>query len=120
MPHLWKIKQPYNVPVASAAVAMAVLNDSNYLEMHIARMVSERERLADLLAEIPYLRPYTSLSTYVLCRVVGREAHALKADLEREGILIRYYSTPRLRDHIRISVGRPDQTDVLVDVLRRI
>jgi histidinol-phosphate aminotransferase len=120
MDHLWKIKQPYNVPVASAAAAIAVLSNSDYLEMHISRMVAERERLAALLAEIPYLRPYPSLSTYVLCQVVGRDAHALKSDLEREGILIRYYDTPRLRDHIRISVGRPEQTDVLVDVLRRI
>ena len=120
MSHLWKIKQPYNVPVASAAAATAVLNDSDYLEMHVARMVSERERLADLLAEIPYLRPYPSLSTYVLCRVVGREARALKTDLEREGILIRYYSTPRLRDHIRISVGRPEQTDVLIEALKNL
>jgi histidinol-phosphate aminotransferase len=106
------------VPVASAAAAIAVLNDSNYLEMHVARMVSERERLADLLAEVPYLRPYPSQSTYVLCRVVGREAHALKTDLEREGILIRYYNTPRLRDHIRISVGRPEQTDAVIRTLR--
>jgi histidinol-phosphate aminotransferase len=117
MPHLWKIKQPYNVPVASAAAAIAVLNDSDYLDMHVARMTAERERLATLLAEIPYLRPYPSRSTYVLCKVVTREAHALRSDLEREGILIRYYNTPRLHDHIRISVGRPDQTDVLIEVL---
>jgi histidinol-phosphate aminotransferase len=120
MPHLWKIKQPYNVPVASAAAAIAVLNDSGYLGMHVARMVVERERLTGLLAEIPYLQPYPSQSTYVLCRVIGREAHTLKSDLEREGILIRYYNAPRLRDHIRISVGRPEQTDKLIDVLRRI
>jgi histidinol-phosphate aminotransferase len=120
MPHLWKIKQPYNVPIASATAAIAVLNDPDYLEMHIARMVAERERLAQRLAEISYLRPYPSQSTYVLCQVTDRDAHGLKQALERKGILIRYYSTPRLRDHIRVSVGRPDQTDKLVDVLRRI
>jgi histidinol-phosphate aminotransferase len=120
MPHLWKIKQPYNVPVASAAAAIAVLNDPDYLDMHIARMLAERERLAQLLAEIRYLRPYPTQSTYVLCRVAGREAHELKSALEREGILIRYYDAPRLRDHIRISIGRPEQTDALIAALRRL
>ncbi len=120
MPHLWKIKQPYNVNVAASAAAIAVLQEPHYLEMHIARMVAERERLTRLLAEIPYLRPYPSQSAYVLCRVVGREARTLKLTLEQEGILIRYFDKPRLRDHIRISVGRPDQTDALVAVLRRL
>ena len=44
----------------------------------------------------------------------------VKKALEREGIMIRYYRTPRLRDHIRISVGEPQQTDALITVLRRI
>jgi histidinol-phosphate aminotransferase len=120
MPYLWKIKQPYNVSVAASAAAIAVLNDPSYLEMHIARMTAEGERLAQLLVEISFLHPYPSQSTYVLCRVVDRGAQELKQALEREGILIRYYHTPRLRDHIRISVGRPDQTDALIDVLRRL
>lgn len=118
MPHLWKIKQPYNVSVAASEAAIAVLNDPGYLEMHIARMIAERERLSRLLAEIPYLRVYPSCSTFVLCQVIGRDAHELRAMLEREGILVRYYHTPRLRDHIRISVGRPEQTDVLIAALR--
>jgi histidinol-phosphate aminotransferase len=52
--------------------------------------------------------------------VVDRDAHGIKQALEREGILIRYYKTPRLRDHIRVSVGRPDQTDALIEVLGRL
>jgi histidinol-phosphate aminotransferase len=120
MPHLWKIKQPYNVPVAASAAAIAVLKTPGYLESHIARMIAERERMLALLAGIPYLRPYPSQATYVLCQVIGRDAEALKSALEQEGILVRYYTTPRLRDHIRISVGRPDQTDALIAVLKRI
>lgn len=120
MPHLWKVKQPYNVPVASAAAAIAVLGESGYLDMHVARMCAERERLTRLLAEIPYLHPYPSRSTYVLCRVLERDAHLLKLALEDEGILIRHYATPRLRDHIRISIGRPEQTDRLIAALKRI
>ena len=119
MPHLWKIKQPYNVSVAASAAAIAVLQDPTYLEAHVARMTSERDRLAALLASVPYLRPYPSVSTFVLCRVVGRSARQLKLALEQEGILIRHFAKPGLEDHVRISVGRPEHTDALMAALRR-
>ena len=120
MPHLWKIKQPYNVSVAAATAAIAVLQDPIYLEGHIARMTAERERLTRLLTQIPYLHPYPSQSNFVLCQVVGRDARALKLALEQEGILIRYFEKPRLYDHVRISVGRPEQTNALIAILRRL
>jgi len=120
MPHLWKIKQPYNVSVAASAAALAVLQDPVYLEQHIARMRAERERLTQLLTEIPYLRPYPTRSAFVLCQVMGRSAQELKLGLEQEGIMIRYFDKPGLRDHVRVSVGRPEQTDALMAVLRRI
>jgi len=119
MPHLWKIKQPYNVSVAASTAAIAALQDSAYLEQHVARMIAERERLVRLLAEVPYLQLYPSQSNFILCRVVGRDARQLKQALEQEGILVRYFDKPGLTDHVRISVGRPEHTDALVGVLKR-
>jgi histidinol-phosphate aminotransferase len=120
MPHLWKIKQPYNVSVAASAAALAALADSAYMAEVVARLTSERERLAACLLAIPYLRPYPSRANFVLCRVLGREARALKLALEREGILVRYFDKPGLTDCIRVSVGKPEQTDALVEALERV
>ena len=120
MPHLWKIKQPYNVTVAGSAAAIAALEDIDWLRDKVARIVEERERLFGLLSDIPYLHPYPSRSNFILCQVVGRDAHELKLALEGKGILIRYYRTPRLQDHVRFTVGRPEHTEALIEVLRRI
>jgi histidinol-phosphate aminotransferase len=49
-----------------------------------------------------------------------RDARELELALGEQGILIRYFNKAGLRDHVRISVGRPEQTDTLVAVLRRI
>ncbi|MEP0764701.1 MAG: aminotransferase class I/II-fold pyridoxal phosphate-dependent enzyme, partial [Chloroflexota bacterium] len=79
------------------------------------------ERLERELAAIPYLHPYPSRSNFVLCRVTGMEAAALRRRLaEEHGILIRHYNTPRLQDHVRISAGTPAQTDALLAALREI
>jgi histidinol-phosphate aminotransferase len=120
MPHLWKIKQPYNVSVAASAAAIAALEDRDWLEQRIALIVEERRRLWELLDSVPYLHPYPTRSNFVLCQVVDRSARDLKIALEQEGILIRYLNKPGLRDHVRVSVGRPEQTDALVAALRRL
>jgi histidinol-phosphate aminotransferase len=120
MPHLWKIKQPYNVSVAASTAASAALEDIDWLKEKVALIVAERERFWQLLDGIPYLRPYPSRSNFILCQVTGRDAHKLKLALEDEGILIRYYRTPRLRDHVRFTVGKPEQTDAVIAALRRL
>lgn len=118
MPHLWKIKQPYNVSVAATAAAMAALEDAAYLRECVALLTAERDRLAALLVQVPYLRPYPSRANFILCRVGGRDARALKLLLEERGILVRFFNKPGLTDCIRISVGKPEHTDALLEALR--
>ena len=117
--HLWKIKQPYNVNVAAQAAALASLEDLDYLQANVQRIVAERERLYTELGKFDFLHPYPSRSNFILCRVLGRDACQLKLALEREGILVRYFDKPGLRDCIRISVGKSEQTEVLLQALRR-
>ena len=118
MPHLWKIKQPYNVNVAATAAAIASLEDSEYMERVVHLLVAERDRLCQLLMTLPYLRPYPSHANFILCRVVGRDAKELRQALERQGILVRYFDKPGLADCIRISVGKPEHTDALIAALK--
>jgi len=118
--HLWKIKQPYNVNVAAQAAALASLEHLDYLQANVQRIVTERERLHTELKKFDFLRPYPSQSNFILCRVLGRDARELKLSLEREGILIRYFDKPGLKDCVRFSVGRPEQTEVLLQTLREV
>ncbi|MDK1081715.1 MAG: histidinol-phosphate transaminase [Anaerolineae bacterium] len=118
MPTLWKSKQPYNVNVAASTAALASLEDRPYLRKTVATLVAERERLMAALQEITYLHPYPSSANFILCRVTGLDAAQLKADLaQKHGILIRYFDKSGLKDHIRISVGKPEQTDLLLKAL---
>lgn len=120
MAHLWKIKQPYNLNVAADAAARASLADLPALMANVERIIAERGRLLEQLAAVPFLRPYPSQSNFILCKVVGMEAYTLKKQLEDQGILVRYYKQPSLSDHIRISVGTPEQSDALLAALRKI
>ena len=116
---LLKIKQPYNVNVAGAAAAIASLQDVAYLMENVGKIVEERERLFAALAEVDFLEPVPSHANFLLCRVLGRPAAELKEELARQGILVRYFETPRLREYVRISVGKPEETAALLSVIRK-
>ncbi|MBN1305044.1 MAG: histidinol-phosphate transaminase [Anaerolineales bacterium] len=119
MPVLWKAKQPYNVNVAASAAAVAALEDVDYLSGVVSELRRERQRLQAGLDAIPYLRTYPTCSNFILCRVSGRSAARLKSDLaEKHGIFVRYFDKPGLDDHIRISVGKPEHTKVLLEALK--
>jgi histidinol-phosphate aminotransferase len=118
-PTLWKSKQPYNVNVAASVAAQVSLEYKDSLAEIVERIKSERTRLYSTLQDVSYLQPYPSHSNFILCKVTGCDAAELKSRLAQEqGIFIRYFNKPGLRDHIRISVGRPEDTDALMKALK--
>ena len=102
----------------SATVAgLASLAQRSEIQQTVDALVRERDRLYHELARVPFLRPYPSRANFVLCRVVGREAAELKAALAAQGILVRHYTKPGLENFIRISAGRPEDTETLLAAL---
>ena len=120
MPVLWKAKQPYNVNVAANVAALASLQDMDYLAANVAALRAERSRLYAGLQNVPYLQPYPSESNFILCKVLDRPGIELKEALAKEGILVRYYNTTRLKGYIRISIGRSPETDKVLEVLGKL
>ena len=121
MPIVWKAKQPYNVNVAASIAAQVSLEHASELAKIVELLKTERERLFKSLQVVPYLTPYPTKSNFILCQVIGRDAAELKSRLAQEyGVFIRYFNKPGLRDHIRISVGRPEDTEALFKALKRV
>ena len=114
---LLRIKSPYNLNVAAQVAVLASLEDLGVLRERIACLVAERERLFEGLGRIPFLRPYPSQGNFLLCRVEDLEARWVRDRLAERGIFVRYFDTPLLRGHLRISVGLPEHTDALLRAL---
>lgn len=116
--HLWKIKQPYNVGVASQAAATASILDKGDLLAKVDLLIAQRSRFFKEVEPISWLKPFPSQSNYVLCRVGGgRNAADIQAQLSKRGILIRYYTSPGIDDCIRISMGTDAQMEVVYKAL---
>ena len=113
--YLMAIKIPHNVSAAAEIAVRESLADLDYLQSRIRDIVNERERLFTELKKIPFLTPFPSQANFIYCLVKDDQATALHDALERKGVLIRNFTTS-----VRISVGKPEQTDKLIRALRSI
>ena len=118
--HMMSLKQPYNVNVAADAGARAALAHFAEIKETIACIVAERDRMAGLCAGLGWLKPLPSQANFVLFEVEGRSAADVASALRSKGVLVRYYQRPDLANYIRISAGRPEDTDRLIAALREI
>jgi histidinol-phosphate aminotransferase len=112
---LRKIKQPYTVNVAAEVAATAAIRDFASMQPIIEQIKVERERLVAALHALD-CQVYPSTANFVLVRPPVA-ARALRDELRRQGVLIRYFAKERLSDLMRISIGTPHQHERLLEVL---
>jgi len=117
---IWKVKPPFNVSQAGLVAIEASLDDVEYLHGTLNRIRAERGRLFRKLKRVEYLNPYPSQGNYFLCRVTRGDAHDVHLRLADRGIMVRAYGGGELRDCLRITVGKPEDTDRLINALQTI
>ena len=115
--HIIDIKSPYNVSTAAEAALLASLEDAEDLMDKVKLIIDERERMSGLLGGISGLRPWPSGGNFILCEFGSGGAHHVYEGLASRGIFVRKFGNERLRDHLRISVGTPEQTDAVMRAL---
>ena len=115
--YLLRIKEPYCVNVAALVAVRESLKDVDYLMKNVKTITAERERLFSRLKGIGWLKPYPSQANFILCSVLKGRAKELQKKLVERGILVRYFDQPLLRDCVRISVGKPEANDILIEAL---
>jgi len=118
VPIMMRAKQPYNVSAAAEEAAVVTMHNLSDTEKNITSIIQHRAWLFEALEQISWLHPYPSQANFILCRVENYPADEVTGYLRKEGILIRYFNKPGLKDHIRISVGTAEQVEKLVLYLK--
>ena len=113
--YLLKVKMPYNMNKLSEAAALAALARTERLAELKKKILAERDRLAGRLGRLG-ARVYPSEANFLLVRFPGA-AEAARA-LAGRGLIVRTWSRePRLENCMRITVGRPEENDKLLEAL---
>ena len=116
-----KARDSYNLDALAQAAATAALQDQDYATARWTQTRTERARLTAALRQRGFVTP-DSHTNFVMARVPadGAPAETYYQKLKASGILIRYFSTPRLADRLRITVGTAEQNDALIAGLDRV
>jgi histidinol-phosphate aminotransferase len=112
------IKPPYNVNIAAEAALIASLEDVNYLLGNVAKIISERERVFELINNLPRVKAWPSHGNYLMCEFEKNEAERIYVELAAKGIFVRNFNSPRLRDCFRIAIGTASDTDKLIEAMK--
>jgi len=118
--YLMAIKIPYFVSMAGEIAVRESLADLDYLRGRVEAIIKERARLFTELQKISWLKAYPSQANFIYCPVLKGNASELHQKLQRNGILVRYFDKPLLKNSIRVSVGKPEHTDALIKALRKL
>ena len=83
-------------------------------------MTGERDRIAALLREAGWIEPAPSEANFLLCRLLRSDGATVREGLRRRGVFVRTFDHPRLRAHMRVSAGTPEDTERLLAAIKEI
>ncbi len=113
-----KVKDSYNLSLPAQLLAVAALDDAEYMAENTAAIRAARAALSESLAELGFA-VLPSQANFVFARPplpASQYSEALRA----RGILVRYFPGERTGDYVRITVGRPEGMERLLEATRAI
>ncbi len=112
---LFKVKDSYNIDAVAIAVGTAAMRDQAYKNECAGKVKVSRSKLAIDLKNLDFL-PLDSNGNFILA-TAPKDAEGLYLELKERGILVRYFKQPGLDDKLRITVGTPEQNELLLEAL---
>ena len=112
-----KVRQPYNVNALTQAAIEALLFETGWIVEQAAAIRAERARLEAALARLPGIRVYPTQTNFVLARM--KDADRVFDGLKARRILIKNLNGwhPLLANCLRMTVGKPEENDLLLAAL---
>lgn len=106
----------YTVDRVALAGAIAAIEDVAYFEETRQKVMATRERVMGELTKLGF-EGTDSAANFVFVKHPKHDAATLLEQLRERGILVRYFSYPRINQHLRISIGTDEEMDSLIAAL---
>lgn len=115
---LMRVREPFNVNSLAQAAAVASLKDREYLEKTRQLNIQGRDYLyQELKAMQLEFSPTQANFIFINLKVPGAE---VVDGLMRQGVIVRPCSSFGQPEHIRVTIGTPEQNQRFISVLREV
>ena len=114
---LWKIKPPFDVNQAAQVAAVAALADTAHVEATRKNNAVGIDYLNRELGALGFKVLPTQAN--FICVHIGERAKELVSFLEQNGMIVRGLTSFGMPEHIRITVGKPEENELLVSLVKK-
>ena len=113
-----RVRQPFNVSIPALAAAEVILDDADYLARSIEVNRQGMRQLEEGLRElgVGYIPSFGNFIT----ADVARPAQPVFQALLHEGVIVRPLGGYQMPQHLRISVGLPEENDRFLRALKQV
>ena len=110
---------PYNINRLTLKAGAAALEDTAYFEKTRAAIIETREQTKAALRARGFA-VLDSRSNFLFASTERKDGGALYRTLKEKGVLVRHFDAPRIANWLRITIGTPEQMQVLLNKLDEI
>ena len=109
----------YPMTRLSVALGVAALSDQDYFEETTAKIVATRERTKQALTELGFTFG-DSMTNFIFATHKTVPATHLFEELRKQHIFVRHFSSPRIDNYLRISIGTDAEMDRFLAAVQEI
>lgn len=109
----------YPVDSIAQAAGVAAIEDEEYFQATLKRVIATRERLTAELRGMGFKLP-DSQTNFVFATHPNYSAKDIFEYLKMRDIYVRWFNKPRIDNYLRITIGTDEDTDALIAALKEL
>ena len=110
---------PYNVNRMTLAAGLATICANGYYMDNCKKIIATREETTRRLEEMGF-EVIPSSANFIFARSPRISGEEFYIQLKKRGVLVRHFTTERISDYNRISIGTPDDMNRFIRITREI
>lgn len=119
---LEKIKystNPYNINRLTLAAGEAAVESDAYYRENAKKIAETREDAAARLRGMGFT-VLPSVANFIFAKSDVLAGETVYQELKKKGVLVRHFGKERIQDFVRITIGTPEQMDILLERLAEV
>ncbi len=109
----------YTMDRITMAAGVASIQDSNYFNSCVAKIIATREWTTTQLSSLGF-EVLPSAANFVFASHSVKPAEEIYEALKAQNIFVRYFKKPRIDNFLRITIGTEEEMQALIDALNKI
>lgn len=110
---------PYNINRLTLAAGEATIDSQSYYDDNCKKIIETRKWTVSELKNLGF-EILPSRANFIFAKNDKIDGEKLYLELKNQGVLVRHFTSQRIKDFNRITIGTPEQMQVLVEKIKDI